>query len=161
MVSQIDNNFMRKESLVIKRVDQFNELLGLIHDEYFELNDIEHIPEQKVVHIPYCRIFHSGPKRLIRNFFVFKTYEVDVIRSILKVYNAENYTFRDSAKIGTYSFNTVFFKDNNLHFECEPDLKLDITVSGLEVESSDIEIRGKSRITQGLFWDSNTSKVYD
>jgi hypothetical protein len=92
---------------------------------------------------------------------LFKTFEVDVVRSLITVRNVEDYTFKDSAKIGTYSFNIVTYRNNNLQFDCCENLQLNIKVSGISIESNDIEVKGKAKLTVGLFWSSNTGKVYD
>lgn len=98
---------------------------------------------------------------MIRNLFILKTYEVDVIRSILTIRNVEDYTFTDTVKIGTCSFNTVSYSNNSLRFVCDPGLELTMAVSTIAIESRDIEVRGKSQVTHGLFWSSDTGKVYD
>jgi hypothetical protein len=47
-----NDNIIKREALVITGVNQFNELLQLIHDEYFELDDIKYTAEQNMVQIP-------------------------------------------------------------------------------------------------------------
>lgn len=152
---------MKKNVLVIAETNQFNELIELVHDEYFELADVKYTAEQNMVQIPYRRIFHEGPLRLIRNLFILKTYEVDVIRSVLTIRNVKKLDIQDTAQIGTYSFNTIFYKDNDLYFRCEPGLELKMMVSQIAIESRDVEIKGKSRVTHGLFWSSDTGRIYD
>lgn len=156
-----NSKIMRNSPLVIANAEQLDELIGLFHDEYFELDDIEYVPEQKVVRIPYRRIFHDGPRRLLLNWFILKRFEVDVVRSLITVRNVEDYTFKDSARIGTYSFNIVSYHNNYLQFDCEADLKLKMKVSGIEIESNDIEVRGKAKLTEGLIWTADSGKVYD
>ena len=45
---------------------QFGDLLDIIHDEFFELDGIRYDPSDKSVEIPYRRIFHRGPRRVLR-----------------------------------------------------------------------------------------------
>lgn len=162
MNSPIKNdNILRNSPLVITNTEQLDELIGLIHDEYFELDGISYQRNLKVVQIPYRRIFHEGQRRLIKKRLLYKAFEVDVVRSLITVRNVEDYTFKDRARIGTYSFNIVSYHNNYLQFECTPDLELNMKVSGIEIESSDIEVKGKSKLTEGLFWSSETGAVYD
>ena len=154
-------NIMRKRPLRITLPDQLEELSSLIHDEHFDLNDVTFRNDQKVVEIPYRRIFHDGPCRTIRNWFIFKTIEVDVIRALLTIRNVEEYTFKDSARIGTFSFNTVSYDARVLVFECCEPLELRMVVSRLDIESRDIGVRGKTKITHGLFWSADSGKVYE
>ena len=156
-----NSDIMREIPLVITKAGQLDKLIGLIHDEYFELDDISYQNNDKVLQIPYRRIFHDGPRRLIRNLLLWKTFEVDVIRSVITVKNVDDYIFKDSAKIGRYSFNAVSYEKDYLQFDCEPDLKLRMKVSGIEIESRDVEVKGKSKYTEGLFWSCETGRVYD
>ncbi len=152
-------NIMMKEQVVVSGAEQLDKLIGLIHDEHFERDDIKYNKDQCVVEIPYRRIFHGGSGKVIRNILGIKTVEVEVIRSLLIIRNVEGYSFSDRARISTYSFNTISYKNNNLQFECNEDLDLNMVVSAIEIESRDIEIKGKSRITHGWFWESYTGKV--
>ncbi len=156
-----NENIIQKEPLVVTSADDLRSLIGLIHDEHFDLDDVSFLKDQGLVTIPYRRIFHGHPGRMIRNWLIFRTYEVDVIRSLLTIRNVEEYTFDDRSHIGTYSFNTVSHSNGVLLIKCCEDLDLRMVVSKIEIESRDLEIRGKARITHGLFWSSNTVKVYD
>ena len=156
-----DQDIIQESPLRVTSASQLEELNSLIHDEYFDLDDVRFHKDQKIVEIPYRRIFHDGPSRLIRSWFIFKTVEVDVIRALLTIRNVEEYTFKDSAGIGTFSFNTISHDGTTLLFECCEPLELRIVVSQIDIESRDIETRSKARITHGLFWSSSSSKIYD
>ena len=156
-----NEDIILKEPLVVTRADDLGSLIGLIHDEYFDLDDVSFFKERGLVTIPYRRIFHGHSCRMIRNWLIYRTYEVDVIRSVLTIRNVEEYTFDDRSHIGTYSFNTVSYDKGALLIKCCEDLDLRMVVSKIEIESRDLEIRGKARITHGLLWSSNNSKVYD
>lgn len=156
-----NENIIKKEPLVVTSADDLRSLIGLIHDEYFDLDDVSFLKDQGLVTIPYRRIFHGHPGRMIRNWLIFRTYEVDVIRSVLTIRNVEEYTLDDRSHVGTYSFNTVSHDKGALLIKCCEDLDLRIVVSAIEIESRDLEIRGKARITCGLLWSSNINKVYD
>ena len=155
------DKIIKKEPLIITNTEHLDELIGLMHDEYFNLNDIKHIRDQQLVEIPYRRMFHGGPCRVIRKIFGIKRIEVELIRSLLIIRNVKDYSYDDRARIGTYSFNTIEYNNNNLQIICCEDLELNMVVSGLEIESHDIAVKGKTRITKGWFWDSYTGEVYE
>jgi hypothetical protein len=156
-----NEDIILKEPLVVTSADELGPLIGLIHDEYFDLDDVSFFKDRGLVTIPYRRIFHGHTGRMIRNWLICRTYEVDVIRSVLTIRNVEEYTFDDRSHIGTYSFNTVSHDKVALLIKCCEDLDFRMVVSKIEIESRDLEIRGKARITRGLLWLSTISKVYD
>jgi len=162
MATPIPNQrIIQTEPLVVTNVEGLDFLVGLIHDEYFCLDDVTFSPDHGVVTIPYRRIFHSHPGRMIRNWLIARTYEVDVIRSQLTIRNVKDYSVEDKSHIGTYSFNTVSHSDSMLMFRCNEDLDLRMVVPKLEIESRDLEVRGKARINHGFLWSSTTSRVYE
>ena len=156
-----NHDIMRKEPLRVTTPDGLEELIGLIHDEYFDLPSVEFSPSAHLVKIPYRRIFHRGPRRTVRNWIVFRTDEVDVIRALITVRNVQDYAFKDSAHIETFSFNEVSYDGRTLRFDCCESLVLWAAVSSLDIECRDVEVRGKARIHSGILWDSSSSKVYD
>lgn len=155
------DKYIKKEPLVITSTDHLDELIDLMHDEFFELNDVKHDKDKQSIEIPYRRRFHKGPFRIIRKFIGIKRIEVELIRSLLIIKNVKDYHYDDRSRIGTYSFNTIKYHDNNLQIICCEDLELNIVVSGIEIESRDIEVKGKSRVTKGWFWESYTGQVYE
>ena len=152
---------LRSEPVKIADLSEFPNLLDLIHDEFFNLEDVRFDPQGHLVEVPYRRVFHEDPGRVIRNWLIFRTHEVDVIRSVLTVHHVQDYSFVDKAQIGRYSFNTLSYDHGVLLIECCPVLELRMVVTKLEIESRDVEIRGKARMTHGLLWDSYSGKVYE
>jgi hypothetical protein len=152
---------MQTKPLVVTNDDDLDSLTGLIHDEFFCLDDVTFSSDQGMVTIQYRRIFHGHPGRMIRNWLIAQTYEVDVIRSQLTIRNVEDYSVEDKSHIGTYSFNKVYYSNSVLMFRINEDLDLKMVVPKLEIESRDLEVRGKVRITHGFLWSSYTSSVYE
>lgn len=152
---------LNSEPLIVTKWEDISQILDVIHDEYFDLDAIKFDHSDRVLEIPYRRIFHDCPGKLIRNWLVFKTYEVDVIHSKLTIRNVEEYSANDRSHIGTYSFNRLSYTDGTLLIESNEDLDLRMVVPSINIESRDLEIRGKARIREGLFWDSSESKFYE
>lgn len=140
---------MKLTTLKVTSPQKLNDLNNLIHDELFDLNKIQYDSEQGIVNIFYQRKFHNGPVRIIRNWFFYVVKEVDTIQSRLRINNVDEFSFQDSENIGKYSFNVAEYIQENstLILHCDPLLKLDMKVSELTIESRDIKISGKSRIS--------------
>lgn len=156
-----DQDIIQKEPIKVTSAKAFDSIIGLLHDEHFELDDVSFSEEQAVVTIPYRRMFHKKPGRLIRNWIIFRTYEFDVIRSILTIRNVQEYEVDDRSHIGTYSFNTILYDKGSLLIKCCEDCDLRLVTSKIEIESHDVEIKGKSRITHGILWEASTGHVYE
>jgi len=135
--------------------DHLQELEAIIHDEYFELDKVNFQSERGILDIPYRRIFHGGPSRIIKNWIIAKVVEVDAVRAILIIHHVTEYSSQDSAHIGTYSFNSISYDGYVLKIICNESLELKMVVSRLLIQSRYLETRGKARITLGLFWDSS------
>jgi hypothetical protein len=153
-------DIIQKKPIKVTSDGMLDSIIGLIHDEFFELDDLSFSKDQGVITIPYRRVFHGNPGRLIRNWLIFQTYEIDVIRSILTIRNVQEYEVDDRSHIGTYSFNTMSHDDGLLIIRCCEDCDLRLITLKIEIESQDVEVKGKSRVTHGLMWDSYNGNVY-
>jgi hypothetical protein len=155
------DDIIRREPIVAGSEDSLDYIIGHIHDEFFELDSVNFSREEGIITIPYRRIFHDNPGRLIRNWIIYRTYEVDVIRAILTIRNVEGYEVDDRSRIGTYSFNTLSYDKNLLKIVCCEDCDLLIVTKKIEIESRDIEVRGKSCVSHGLFFSTFGGRVYE
>ncbi len=142
--------------------EQLARLDGLLHEEYFEVADISFSPEQRVLEIPYRRIFHAGPRRTVISLGpIYHAVEVDVIRAALRIHNVVEYKVSGDKGIGVYSFNTVSCDEGCVRIAaCEP-LNIEARVSELLVESEYVGTKGKARISYFLGMESTSSKVRD
>ena len=153
-------------SLKVTNPKEIGKLTSLIHDEYFEVNDVKYRLEQGTVEIPYHRIFHNGPRRTVRDWLFYKVQEVDVIRSKMLIHHVEEFTVDDPDKVqitrGTLAFSGVVYDPGNstLWVESDTNLELTMKISHILIESQDLEIRGKSRISFFFFIESTSGRVY-
>jgi hypothetical protein len=148
------------KSIKITSEKQIEEIVDLIHDEYFELKDSFYNKEERTVIIPYRRIFHEGQRKTIRNYLIYRVEEVDAIRSILTIKNVLKYNFIDKEKIGDYSFNEIKVSNNRMDIICDPNLEMNLEISNIDIESKDIELKGKVRISYFLFFiEGSSSKI--
>jgi hypothetical protein len=152
------------KSLVVTDPRQLDELLCTIHDEFFELDEVRYDRDRAMLDIPYRRVFHDGPARTVRQWIIYTVREKDVIRSRFRIHNVEEYEEQDIARINTYSFNTLKYDPDTSEITvwCDPKLRLRVRVSEFKIESQDLEVNGKSRISYLFFViESYSGKVYD
>jgi hypothetical protein len=137
------------KTLEVKSPDQIKDLNHLIHDEWFDIDQIQIDTINKEVTLPYRRKFHEGPRKTIRNWIIYTLKETDVIRSELRIRHANHCIIKDDAKIGRYTFNVAEYDEINSRvlIHCEPNLKIRVDVSELQIKSEDIELTGKARIS--------------
>ena len=148
------------KTLEVKSSDQINDLNHLIHDEWFDIDHIQIDTKNKKVVLPYRRKFHEGQKKTIRNLIFYTLKETDVIRSELRIHNVNDCKVKDDAKIGRYTFNIAEYDaiKSIVLIHCEPNLRIKIDVSELQIESEDIELAGKAKISY-LFGIIETDKA--
>jgi hypothetical protein len=134
-------------TLSVATPEQVDDLNRLIHDEWFDLEQIQHDPENRIVLVPYRRKHHGGPEKISRKRLAYTVKEKDVIQSQLRVQHVIDCHINDRAQIGGYTFNRVEFDPGTkkLLILCEPDLEIQLDVTALEVESLDLEIIGRAK----------------
>lgn len=129
-----------------------------LHDEYFRLHEIGYDEKAGLLKIPFQRIFHDGPRRVVKNRILYRVEEVDIRRGIVRFGEVITYEARDRACTGSYSFNRFQYEADRerIIVYCVPYLELLIQVNRLCMDYEEQEYRGKARITQGWFWDSDS-----
>ena len=144
----------QEESIKLKRLkvetpEHFNDLNDLIHDEWFDVDQIKFDQKNKKVILPYRRKFHAGPAKTIRNMLIYTIKEKDVIRSELRIHNVIDYKISDPEQLGRYTFNVAEYdsSDSKLVIYGVPNLKIHFIVSDLLIKSEDIKISGKTKIS--------------
>lgn len=140
---------MKLKSLKITSLEQINDLNDLIHDEWFDVEQFHYDSENKKVILPYRRKFHDGPEKIIRSRLIYTLKEKDVISSQIQIHNVTKFEIEDQAQLGRYTFNVAEYDPpkSKIVFHCEPNLKIQIDVSELHVESEDIEVIGRAKIS--------------
>jgi hypothetical protein len=150
-------------SLKVQGIWDPSDLVSLIHDEYFALMDIRYVSEERILIIPYRRMFHGGPRKTIKAGILYKEEEVDVIRSEMRIHHVESYEVYDPDRIGEYVFNDIYFNEENSILTIDTCTKLTITikVSEIFIESEDLGIKGKSKIRYLGPIEQTNGKVYE
>ncbi len=149
--------------IVARTADDLFQIGARLHDENFEPGAICQDKAAGTLEIPFRRIFHDGPSRLVKNRLIYWVDEVDVLRCSLRFLNVATYTLVDRTNIGALSLNRFHYDEAQdiVTLLCCEDCDFSIRVNGLHVEYREIEYCGKARITRGYFWDSNSDDVYE
>ena len=152
--------------LTVTRSEEIKLLLDLVHDEFFELDDIAYDSEKKILDIPFARCFHWQNYRKVREWLLWRVYEVSVLRCLLRVHAVSEYKLLDSEKVGRYDFNLIRFYDGPsvIEFETCIPLKFTAKVSELRLEYFEIGYSGKARVSFGWLpipWESGPRFVED
>jgi len=160
-IAETNQGLLQDAPLRVTESGDLKSVEDLIHDEHLELERVLYTKSQGRVTIPYWRMFHGKRGRLIKNWLIYRLYEVDVIKSILSISNVQDFQVDDRSRIGTYSFNSISFNNGALIITCGEDCALNIDVTELDIESRDIEVRGKARVSHFLFLNSYTDRIYE
>ena len=122
---------------------------GLLHDEIFELDGIEHKVATQTLTIPVRRQFHGGPERIVDSGLVWKTYEKEWMLSRLTIRNVRSWKAEHDQAINSYSFCTWRVSTEQVVIECNEALVLTIDINGVDIELEDLGFKGKARIKRG------------
>lgn len=97
-----------------------------LHDEYFRLQDLCYDEEKGTVEDPFQSIWHGNPRRVLKNRFIYRTEEVDVLRGELRFRQVIRLDSRDCAGIDSYMFNYFRYDVARgvIMINCAPDLEL-------------------------------------
>lgn len=149
--------------VIVTAFEELDKIVDLIHDEWFDLDDVRFDEEAGVMEIPFRRIWHDRPGRVLKNRLIYRVEEVDVLRCLLRFANVIRYEIHGQGQVGPHSFNCL--KHDEIHgllILCvDPGCELTVEVDEIHAEYREIEYRGKSKITRGLFWHSDSAAVYD
>lgn len=152
--------FQRMCATTMEDLYQIGEIL---HDEPLDLERICHDKLAGTLEIPFQRVWHDGPRRVIKRRLIYRIEEVEVLRCSLRFSNVIAYRIEDRANVGTYSFNRFRYDENQrvMTLDCCPECELIMSVQGIQAEYIELEYRGKCKIVRGRCWDEGPSEVYD
>jgi len=138
--------------------EDLQKLRACLCDEYFRLDEVQWDKSRGVVEIPFQRLGHDGPRRVMKNRFFYRIEEMDVLRGLLRIHEVLHYESEDRAHTGSHAFNRFQYEDARHCFVIQgvPDIKLFMQVLRLQVEYEELEYRDKAKITSGIFWNSDS-----
>ncbi|MDP2939496.1 MAG: hypothetical protein Q8O13_05420 [Candidatus Omnitrophota bacterium] len=93
-------------NIVINNPEEINKIVGLIHDEWFEKDDVKFNASLASLEIKLKRE-NQADKRIIKRILFMKKLSVPIVESILRISNVDHYQIEDTANIGRYDFNEI------------------------------------------------------
>jgi hypothetical protein len=134
--------------------DKLGSLVDLVHDQWFDLEQITYDPVRGEVAIPFAyrgvEDARADRKHLIPRM------RVPVYQAMLRVRNVTALEIKDTERIGTYEFNTVSYELNGIlriHGTIPLEVVMHVTELDASVEITDQVIRvEESASPMGCFW---------
>ncbi len=151
-------------SLTVENEERLPDLLDLLVGEHFVFTDIEYDAKSGLVKIPFWRVRHNGPSRLIRNWWFYRLHEVDVVKAMLWIRSVTTFEPVGEMEMHTYSFTNVQYRSNLqlLIFSADPGLRLNLCLRDINIQACDLKIEGKSHVHEiPFFWEACDGMIYD
>jgi len=119
-------------TLTVWELDRLSLAIDRIHDRWFDLDAIVHVPATREVRIPFWSEPTSKPP-MNR-----KTGEPEPFDQLLVIHDADEPAVEDREHIGTYSFNDIRFSNQQVVIRAEPNLRIKCAVRHLYIEVSPV-----------------------
>jgi hypothetical protein len=141
------NHFVATDALQLKKLEEF------VHEEYFDVDDINYDSDARVLEIPFMRCHHGINVRKVKERILWRVHEVPILRCGIKFSNVLDYELVDTNGQQTYDVWDLKYSYNEFKSTIEVltnvSLDLKIQVSKLQAEYYELGFRGKAVITSG------------
>lgn len=138
------------ERLRVVSEPQLTQLTNLIHDYWFDVEQVLHDQERSVLSVKFIRPASLAPEVLRTFLFIRQVREV-LVEWYLKIHQVESYRIEDARRIGEYDFNEVRYlaSERRLVFVTGIPTTFEVIVRGLEitVDETDRVVRQVTRLT--------------
>ncbi len=135
-------------NITINSPKDINRILSLIHDEWFDKNDIKFIASSVSLEIKLKRKKYEDQKIIKRILFIQKL-SFPIVESILRINYVDNYQIEDTANIGSYDFNEIKYDEKGKEILITSGFPLIIKIKvrefAISLEDTDRIIEQKSR----------------
>lgn len=143
----------------VKGPSRLGDIGDVIHDSWFELEDLTFEPKTSTLSIKFTRLSVES-SRMLNQGWLLKRWEIPIIDCYLHVHNVENYEIRDTEKVGTYNFNDLEYDPNRKQITITTGIPIGIQITVREVEVVVVEtdnIVGVKRIR--TIFDLNSWRI--
>lgn len=122
------------ENIIINKADEINQINDLIHDCWFDINSIN--TDDNTFKLYFTRYLETR-KRLLKNSFLFKQFEIPGIECVLEIHEVKSYEISDTEKVQFYDFNELVFDQgtNTILVRTGIPLSIKIEVSSLKISA--------------------------
>ena len=144
-------DFGMTKRLVIKNYRRIPAILDIIHDCWFDVDDIVHDPEALTLSIRFGREMFER-SRVVERRYLLSRKEVPVAECFLKIHHVTDYSVRDTERVGLYDFNEIEYDPNLKRLRITTGIPIDIQMTldkfEVEVEETDniIEVKTETSI---------------
>jgi hypothetical protein len=138
------------------------EINGLIHDQYFDIDDARFDPQAGCLTI---RFGSDQPEAstVLRRLWIWRKVRLPLVESFLRIRRAKSCEIRDTAQVGTYPLNIVEYNPRDGIVDVIPvfgaDIKLSVEALDIEVELTDKVIGHLVRSYFGRGYSESTPKL--
>lgn len=139
------------QRLVIKDPRRIPAVLDLIHDCWFDVDDILYDPATLTLSIRFGREMPER-SRVVERGLLLSRKEVPVAECFLKIHHVADYSVRDTERVGAYDFNEIEYDPGLKRIRITTGVPIDIEVRvnkfEIEVEETNniIEVKTKTSI---------------
>jgi len=111
------------------------DVLDIIHDQWFEVQDIRFDEDHALVLIPFDRVEDTPPKKLLS---FGRSSVSDTVPWVLEIRQAKRFDLHDTEQVGLYDFNEILYEPEKQLITITTGIPLDFTV---EVSAFDLSVR--------------------
>ncbi len=108
----------------INKPTQLDLIHDIIHDCWFSVSDINFDESESKLSIKFEG--KDIEKQIIKKIFVFKKVELVSYESYLIINHVQNYSIKDTERVGKYDFNILKFEDNKNEITIETGVPIEI-----------------------------------
>ena len=145
----------RHDRLVVTDMADIEKLLCLIHDEFFDIDDVSLDATQSTLDVPFKRCWHGEHGRVVKKNWWRTVVEVPVLHCVFRIGNVSEYELVDTHRMGNNSFNTIDYDDQLKQVTVNTNIpaKFNAKVSQLHLEYFELDFKGLAHISHGWFWE--------
>ncbi len=119
----------------INDADELDSVHDLIHDCFFDVDDIVFDPPTSVLSIRFRRRV-SQKKGFSWRDFISTSGDSPAIESFLRILHVESYSIKDTEKVGSYDFNVLDYNPMSRLLVVRTNIPIDIRIAVREFEIS-------------------------
>lgn len=103
------------------------EILDLIHDCWFDVDEIEFDRGMAEIVIPFRRRLREHA-RVVRGIWPFRRREIPIVRAYLRIHHVEDYHLSDTNRVGMYDFNDLEYHERSGRLRITTGIPMDLEV---------------------------------
>jgi hypothetical protein len=128
----------------IKDPGQIPVILDVIHDCWFDVDDLLFNPETSILSIKFRREIWDQ-RRLLKKIWLWKKVEIPIFECFLKFHHVKSYTVNDTERVGMYDFNELEYDPKSQRISITTGVPIDVEIM---VENFEICVEVTDTITE-------------